>query len=262
MKGRSFEHRDRSRRYGRVSSLIRVDTLAARSAMLVGLGSMGLPVANQLVRHGVASRPPGRLHLVDGDVVDERNLIGTDYRFEHLGRAKVLAARGILTEINHAVAVSVWDRTVREPDLPRLVDIAGQVNLVGLFADSFDLMVDLADRCAGLCPVVMAVFGPNADYAEVAFSVPRETAPIRRLVGQRERTRIESPSALGCDTAFVAQFVAAVCLELLLDPADRGTVIPLHYEAPLMIIGVRKRWIFEDQPADVARMAVYVQTSP
>lgn len=248
-------------RYGRISSLVDVDILTQKRVVVIGVGSMGQIVVNQLVRHGVASRSPGHIHIVDGDVVDDRNMIGTDYRPEHIGKPKVVAASSIISEIHQGTDVSHWNRNLTEKDIPLVVDLARRSDLIGLFADSFDVMHSIADRCTGVCPMVTSVFGPNAGYAEVAFSVPGATPSLRRTMGGRPRGRISSPSAFGCDTTFIASFAAAVCLELLLAPADRGKVVRCHANAPLFAIGLRRAWIFGRQPEDVSRSVVCVQVS-
>ena len=245
-------------RFGRISSLVDVDTLRRRRVLVIGLGSMGQPVVNQLVRHGVGTLHPGRLHVVDGDVVTDSNLIGTQYRSEHVGQPKALAAGSIIGEINSEANVSHWNRNVAESDIPQIAEEAHGSHLIGLFADTFDVMLGVADHCADMCPVVMAVFGPNADYAEVALSVPGVTPTLRRTMGSRPRQRISTPRAFGCDTAFVANFVAAVCLELLLAPADRGKIVQCYANAPLFVVGLRRSWIFERQPEDIPRTVVCV----
>ena len=250
---------DPESRYGRVAGRLDVEALAPKRFTAIGLGSMGQPITTQLVRHGVASRSPGRLRLIDGKDVSERNLIGTEYRPGHVGTPKAQAAASIVREIDEDLNVSFWERTLTKDDIPAVVNMAGQSDLLGLFADSFDLMMEIADRCSGICPQVMAVFGPNADYAEVAFSVPGQTAAIPQVMGRRHRQTIAKPTAIGCDTIFVASFVAAVCLRLLLGDAKGAELVPCYTNAPLFILGLRRSWIFANQPADVARSIVLVR---
>ena len=239
--------------------MVNVEGLTRKRVLAIGLGCMGQPVVTQLIRHGVATQAPGRMHIVDGDVVSSRNLIGTDYRVAHIGQPKTAAVTSMLAEINPEAIVTWWNRRLTDRDLIQVADLARQADLVGLFADSFDLMLTIADRCAPFCPLVMAALGPEADYAEVAFSRPGLTPPLRKIMGNRPRQRIASPSALGCDTLYVASFVAAVCLELLLAPADQGKLVRCHPRAPLFVLGLRKAWIFENQPADIARIVHCVQ---
>lgn len=246
-------------RYGRIANLIRLDALARRRVCIIGLGSMGNPIVDEFARHGVATRSPGRLRVIDGDVVSERNLIGTEYRLEHVGMSKAEATAQMVTEVNPDVNLTYWNRRLTDDDIPAIVDMAGRSDLLGLFADSFELMLKIAAACSSLCPQVMAVFGPNADFAEVTFSLPNETPPLTRAMGRRKRETIGSPSAFGCDTAFVANFVAGLCLELLLDPSDRGKLVRCYADAPLFLLGLRKSWVFQNDPDDVVRTVTCVR---
>jgi len=222
---------------------------------------MGQPVGAQLGRHGVGTKPPGRLRLIDGDMVKRRNLVGTDYRVSHVGMPKAEAAAGIIRDINPDVNITFWNRMVNTKDIPRIVDIAGQTDLLCLFADSFDLMLEIADVCNRICPQIMAIFGPRCDYAEIGFSIPNSTVPLTTTFGGRKRQAITKPQALGCDTAFVANFVAAVCLRLLIADAKGGDLLACFVDAPLHIMGLRPSGVFDKQPPDVARTIYRVAVS-
>ena len=258
IKDRSLKPVDPKSRYGRIAGLVNVDTLAIKRLTIIGLGSMGEPLASQTVRHGVATRSPGRLRLIDGDDVSPRNLIGTEYRLEHLGVPKVQAAADIIREINDEANVSYWNQMVCQDDVPAIVDIVKQSDLLALCADSFELMLEISSRCAEICPQVMAVFGPNVEHAEVAFSVPGVTQPIAKTMGIRKRQAIAEPRGLGCDTAYVSSFVAAVCLRLLLGDTAGEQLITCYSNAPLFVLGLRRSWIFADQPEEIARSIVRV----
>lgn len=248
-------------RYGRLEGLVNLESLARRRMIGVGLGSMGHPIVNQLARHGVATQSPGRLRVIDGDLVVQRNLIGTEYLLEHVGMSKAEATAQIVHKINPDVNLSYWNRQITDDDVPAIADMAARSDLLGLFADSFETMLAIADRCADVCPQVMAVFGPNADYAEVAFSIPGQTLPLSKTLGKRKRQTISSPRAFGCDTAYVAAFVAALCIELLLNPSDQGKLIRCYADAPLFLLGLRKTWVFANDPEDVSRIITCVHIS-
>ena len=220
---------------------------------------MGSPVATQLARHGVATRGAGRLRLIDGDRVSLRNLVGTEYRHEHIGMPKAEAAAGMIRECNNEANVSYWNKMLGREDVRTIRDLAWRSDLLGLFADSFELMLEIAHDCREVCPQVMAVFGPNADYAEVAFSIPGSTRSLSKTMGKRKRKTIAEPQALGCDTLFIASFVVSVCLRLLLGKAKGTALMPCYANTPLFLVGLRRTWIFSDQPEDVARCIVYVQ---
>lgn len=250
---------DFNSRYGRLVGLIDVRALAPKRVTIIGAGSMGQPISIQLARHGVATKAPGRIRLIDGDVVAKRNLIGTDYRLVHVGRPKAEAAVSIINEINPDTNISYWNHMVTDDDIPQIVTFARQTDLLCLFADSFELMLEISKNCTDICPQIMAVFGPSADYAEIAFSLPRSTPSLEKTMGQRKRKTISKPTALGCDTAFVASFVAAICIRILLGKAKGHDLIPCYVNAPLLLVGLRRSWIFKNQPQDIIRVIVYVQ---
>lgn len=248
-------------RYER-ANLVNAGAWAVKRVAVFGLGSMGQPLSDQFARHGVATRTPGRLRLVDGQTVDARNFIGTGYRLCHLGMSKAEAAAEIVREINPDVNLSHWRCHITDADIPAIRDMAAQTDLLCLMADSFDTMLRISDACASICPQIMAIFGPNADYAEVAFSIPGRTPTLSEILGRRRRQAISTPSALGCDTAFVANFVAAVCLELLLDPSDRGRIVRCYADAPLFVVGLRKAWLFRNDAEEIARIVACVHVDP
>ena len=240
-------------RYGRIIDLVDVPALTAKRVTFVGLGSMGQPVATQLVRHGVGTGNQGRIRLTDGDHVELRNLIGTEYRMDHVGMTKVEATASILHEINPDVQISLLPRRLESSDVSQLVEVARHSDLLAWFADDFQLLPVIAGQCYPICTMVTAFFGPRCDYAEVAFSVPDVTQPLGVTIGSRQRQAIRVPQALGCDTAFVTSFVAALCLRLLLGEGRGTELFPCYANAPLLAIGLRRDWLFAQQPPDVVR---------
>ena len=248
-------------RYGRINERIDVRILAVKRTTILGAGSMGQPISSQLARHGVAAQSPGRIRIIDGDAVNHRNLIGTDYRLEHLRMPKVAAAANIIREIDDRVNVSYWNRRITEHDIPEIINLAKKSDLLCLAADSFELMLDVSDKCKNICPQVMAIFGPNADYAEVAFSLPGITPPLSRTLGNRKRQKLSKPTALGCDTVFISSFVTAVCLQILLGSSRDNGIVTCYGDAPLFVIGLRKVWLFANQPNDVTRTVICVKSN-
>lgn len=246
-------------RYGRLTGLVDAKTLASKRVTIIGLGAMGHHIANQFIRHGVASATDGIIRLIDGDIVSERNLIGTEYLEKHISMPKAEAAAMIIREINSDANVLFWNHMITEKDMLAITQLASQSDLLCLFADSFDLMIEISKKCANICPILIAVFGENCNFAEVAFSLPGITSTLEQTMGKRKRTAISKPTALGCDTIYVASFVSAVCLRLLLGDAFGKDLIPCYANAPLFVIGLRKTWIFENQPNDIARTIIHVK---
>ena len=93
----------------------------------------------------------------------ERNMVGTDYRIEHLMLPKVEAAASIIKEINPDVNVTYWNHVVTKSDIPKIIEFSRQSDLLGLFADDFSLMLEISAECADICPQIFAAFGPNSN---------------------------------------------------------------------------------------------------
>lgn len=244
--------------HGRVIGLIDTSALARRRFTAIGAGSAGQPVIEQMARHGVGTHPEGRIQIVDGDRVSPRNLIGTGYRKAHIGAPKAQVCAQMLREIDAQINAISCHRHLDEGDIPTVIQMARRSHLLGLFADSFDLMLRIADQCHSLCPQVMVAFGLRADYAEVGFSIPNQTPPLSTTMGSRRRQTIDKPEALGCDTAYIANFVAALCLRLLLGNSKGADLLPCSSEAPLFVVGLRRSWIFQHQPQDMLRSIICV----
>ena len=245
---------DENSRYGRTKDQADNKFLETTQAAVLGNGSIGNPVALQMVRHGVGTKSPGRITLMDGDVVEHRNFIGTHFRQIHIGRPKAQATAEMLLEINDRVNVSYARRMLTEDDIGDIALQAQMKNLLCLFADSFSLMLKISEVCYDTCPQVIVAIGPGGDYAEVGFSIPNVTVPLTRTFGRRKREAITKPQALGTSTAFIADFVAELCLCLLLGNAKGHELLECYANAPLFILGLRPSWIFQNQPKDVCRI--------
>lgn len=85
----------------RSAGLVDPGHLAARRVALLGCGSVGSPMAEQLVRAGV-----GGLTLVDPDVVSVSNLARSTYGLADVGRPKVGALAEALRRVNPHVALT------------------------------------------------------------------------------------------------------------------------------------------------------------
>lgn len=256
--GNSLSADNHESQHGRVFRLIDTSALARKCFTALGAGSAGQPVIEQMARHGVGTHPDGRIQVVDGDRVSLRNLIGTGYRKAHIGAPKAQVCAEMLREIDDRVNAISCHRHLADHDIPTVIQMARRSHLLGLFADSFDLMLRIADQCHSLCPQVMVAFGHRADYAEVGFSIPNRTPPLSTTMGRRRRQAIEQPEALGCDTAYIADFVAALCLRLLLGNSKGADLLPCYSDAPLFVVGLRRSWIFERQPEDMLRSIICV----
>jgi len=92
--------------------------LKAASALIIGIGGLGSPVAMYLAAAGV-----GRLGLVDYDVVDFTNL---QRQILHgsstLGQRKVISARARVLDINPEIQVDIYDEPFTSENAMRIAE--------------------------------------------------------------------------------------------------------------------------------------------
>lgn len=122
-------------RYGRHLSLPEIGEAGQRrlgesSALIVGLGGLGVPVASYLAGAGV-----GTLHLNDFDTVDLSNLHRQVlYSSQDVGRRKTEVAAERLAALNPEVNLEIVDQRL---DPAALADLAGRCTVVLDCCDNF-----------------------------------------------------------------------------------------------------------------------------
>lgn len=132
--------------------------LKASSALIVGVGGLGSPIATLLAAAGI-----GRLGLVDFDTVSLSNLPRqTLYTSADLGRSKLECARKRLAEANPAVEITTYEL--------RFDDEAAQ-----MLVPQYDMIIDGCDNMA--TRYVM-------DRASQRFGRPYIYGAIRGFEGQ------------------------------------------------------------------------------
>ena len=159
-----------------------------------------------------------------------------------------------LNELN----VSYWNRTLKKADKSRITQMARHSDLICCAADDFSVMREFTDACHDYCPQVWARFGERCDMAEVAFSIPGQTARLSETFGNPDDEQIEAAQELGVDTAWVTSFVSALCIRLLLGNGKGADLFDIYRDAPLFALGLRRRWIFQGFPRDQVRSIVLV----
>jgi adenylyltransferase/sulfurtransferase len=103
--------------------------LKASSALVVGLGGLGSPVALYLAAAGV-----GHIGLVDGDMVDETNLQRQIiYGMKTVGHLKGDAARDRLADLNPAIQVDIYKEPLTSANALRI-------------ASDKDILIDCSDN--------------------------------------------------------------------------------------------------------------------
>ena len=110
------------------------------SALIVGLGGLGSPLALYLAAAGV-----GRLGLIDFDRVDESNLQRQVlYRSSNIGRSKIAVARRELLDLNPHLQLDIYEEPLQAPNA---LEIARKYDVVADGSDNFATRYLVNDAC-------------------------------------------------------------------------------------------------------------------
>ncbi len=173
----------------------------ASSALIIGAGGLGSPVALYLAAAGL-----GTITLADGDAVDLTNL---QRQILHttgsIGKPKAASGREALAKINPEVKVAPLQRRLEGEELDRLVAGASVVldcsdnfatrhavnracvrhrrPLVSGAAVRFDGQVSVFDLRDDLSPCYQCLFPENAELEEMRCAVMGIFAPLTGIIG-------------------------------------------------------------------------------
>ncbi|MGR7027211.1 ThiF family adenylyltransferase [Geodermatophilus sp. URMC 62] len=204
-----------------------------RHAVVVGAGSVGSVVAEQLVRAGLP-----RLTLVDPDLVESVNLSRTVYRQDDVGRAKVEALAERLASINPDVQVTPLRMRVEPGTAGELAAALRDADLALGVADDnralavLDVLLHETDT-----PGVFAGVYRAATGGDIVTVVPGLTACYRCTVGPRQEAsnltpgvdyatgRLAGEVALGADVATISLLTARTALGVLGALADTDALL-------------------------------------
>ncbi len=149
--------------------------LLASTALIVGLGGLGCPVAMYLASSGV-----GRLLLADFDEVDLSNLQrqiahGTD----DIGRAKVESARDTIAALNPEIKVECFKEKLDEE---QLLQVAADVNLVVDASDNFSTRFAINRVCVALGKPLVSGAAIRSEGQVVVFDSRQSETPCYRCL--------------------------------------------------------------------------------
>jgi adenylyltransferase/sulfurtransferase len=173
----------------------------ASSALIIGAGGLGSPVALYLAAAGL-----GTITLADGDAVDLTNL---QRQILHttgsIGKPKAASGREALAKINPEVNVAPLQRRLEGEELDRLVAESSVVldcsdnfatrhavnracvrhrrPLVSGAAVRFDGQVSVFDLRDDLSPCYQCLFPENAELEEIRCAVMGIFAPLTGIIG-------------------------------------------------------------------------------
>ena len=254
--------------FSRIAGLVDWKVPAGKLIAILGLGAMGNPAAIHLAEHGAGAL--GNVVICDGDVVEPPNFPRTNYNWAFDGMRKVDATA---RQIGHEWGVQGkalddlvlrWDQYLEEDDIPEVQNLASHLDLLMLALDS-DVGRLISEACYDICPILYGIFGERCDYAEIAFSVPRETTPIHEVLfgtARPELETIDGAQALGFDTKTVSIHFAKVAYQLLLNGARGSDLLPSVFSnAPLHVVALRPTGVFKNMPQDMVT-AVHIVGMP
>jgi len=209
--------------------------LSSSSALVVGVGGLGSPVAYYLVAAGV-----GKVHLVDPGYLELSNLNRQIlYTTQDIGRTKVLAAAEHLSRLNPEVEVIPHTISVESPEFEELVK---GVDVVIDCLDNWparEVLNKLAVKYRK--PLVHA--GVARWYGQATTVIPGKTACLACIYpkGMRSETPIPvigpTPGVLGAVEA-----AEAIRVLLGLEPGLAGKLLIMDLAAGAFeVVKVRRR---------------------
>lgn len=243
----------------RIRGLFEVDRLAHTCVAVIGIGTGGSVLAEQLARCGV-----GRMRLVDFDRLEVHNITRHVCGLSDIGRYKTYAMRDYLLNISPVIQVETYEANILDSEETLAAIIEG-CDLVAVATDSEQSKIAINRACwprgipaiygaaynrafggdifraippDGACydcfqAVVTEFFGPppaaTTDFS-IGYADPDQMADL-----------IAEPG-LGMDTGMIALIMTRMALMTLLRNTD--TTLP-DLPTSWVLFGNRAEWVFE-----------------
>ncbi len=254
-----------------------VGSLATKTAIVVGCGSVGSRIAEDLVRAGL-----GTLTIVDPDIVEPPNLARTVYVADDIGLDKTTALARHLSEINPALRVVPLMSAISELDWGELLTGA---DLVVAATDDMQQQAALNHHAyAALIPLVACAVYRRAAAGEVILSVPAarsacwsctvgagtDSAARRPPTDYGLGGRLAGEAALGPAISLITAAASQIAIGLLAGPstpAGEPVVQLLREGRTLGIISTAPAWdffstLFEGMAHQHAPQSVWAVVNP
>jgi len=238
----------------------RVEPIMGRSlsdsqVLIIGNGSVGSMMSTLLVRSGVR-----RLILIDDDHVSASNLSRSEYTSSDIGIPKVTALARHLQLINPTTSIeSTGEDLTRIPD-ECLENMIRRSQLVIAVTDSPEAQGIVNCIAYPITPCLFVGLYAGAEFGEIIFTLPNETACYECILGELLRSRdlplrgtpdygrvgrMVGEPGLGPDIAHVSAVATKIALALLARgaalPAMENIIRPSH---SVLLIANRPGWIF------------------
>jgi molybdopterin/thiamine biosynthesis adenylyltransferase len=257
-----------------------IGALSAKRVVLVGAGSVGSRLADELCRLGT-----GEIVLVDPDVVEASDLARTVYTQHDLGFQKTAALAHHLTAINPAVTGVQMARRICDLDLD---DLLAATDLVIAALDDIPQLAALAAHVykAGIPLVEVGIYRLGAAgqivVARASADPMTRTACWNCTVGSATQMGTHRPPtnyglgtlvaepALGAAIGIITSTAATVCAGLLAGPgtpAGDALSARLATRRTLGIVTTTPQWDFVGEvlaaaPGQYAPQSVWVRAEP
>ena len=209
--------------------------LSNSSALIVGVGGLGSPVAYYLVAAGV-----GRVHLVDPGYLEVSNLNRqTLYTSEDIGRPKVLAAAERLSRLNPEVEVIPHAISVDSPEFEELVS---EVDVIIDCLDNWPAR-EVLNRLAVRHRKPLIHAGVARWYGQATTVIPGKTACLACIYPKGMKSESPIP-VVGPTPGVLGAIEAAEAIRVLLglEPSLAGKLLVMDLSAGAFeVIRVRRR---------------------
>lgn len=209
--------------------------LRASSALVVGVGGLGSPVAYYLVAAGV-----GKVHLVDPGYLEVSNLNRQVlYTTEDIGRPKVLAAAERLSRLNPEVEVISHTISVDSPEFENLVK---EVDVVIDCLDNWPAR-EVLNRLAVKHRKPLVHAGVARWYGQATTVIPGKTACLACVYPKGMKPESPIP-VIGPTPGVLGAIEAAEAIRVLLglEPGLAGKLLIMDLSAGAFeVVRVRRR---------------------
>ncbi len=234
---------------------------------IIGLGSLGSKIALSLARSGIR-----KFVVVDDDFLKLENLVRHELSWEEVGLHKVDAIRNALNLTIPNLEIEVLNNRIAGQESPLnaartlqslskcdlLLDATANPEVflhVAAIANMYKIPICWGEVFAGGYGGLIARARPDIDPNPIAvrngfyeYLSKQEAAPFQQEHGYD--VEAETPSIAYDSNVGV---IASSLTSLVIDTALRK--IPSEYPVPIYLIGMKKKWIFE-QPFDTRPIAI------
>jgi molybdopterin/thiamine biosynthesis adenylyltransferase len=224
---------------------------------VVGLGSLGGKVCTSLVRSGVRT-----VAAIDGDVLLPANLLRHDVDFTHAGLMKTEAAAARMRDVaSSPITVTEYDHDVVDGSNPSIhVQTTDALRAADLIVDAtanpdaFNFLADLASQerrplvwgeifaggVGGYVAYAAPDLTPCPSCVRAAFLAHLEELPPAPRAADRPYGALTADGPIIATDADVMVLAGAVT-----NVAQRILAGDLEGTKPIVVIGLRRGWIFE-----------------